>query len=107
MSISKEIIDDLAKHISGLFDHLTISNVPDRAIYRGYLDIDHPFSLDEKGYYFHYQSLKKIIVSLENYGEKWSDQAINEKIHSLLLELAEVKNKNLTLDCYQKAENWI
>jgi len=96
MKVPKEKLDDIEMHITGLFNHLTISNVQDRAPYVGYLDDKHLFSLDEDGYYLHYQSLKKSILSLENYGQKWSDNAISEKIHTLLLELAQIKNKNMT-----------
>ena len=107
MDVSKEIINNLAEHINRLFDHLTISNVPEHAPYRGFLSIDRPFSLNDEGYYIHYQGLKKSIISLENYGGKWSDQAINEKINDLLFDLAHSKSNRSTLDYFQIAKDWV
>jgi hypothetical protein len=99
MTISTQKHAELLSTIENLYNHINIG-VPDenRPLYAGYLSIDKPFYLDEDGYFVIYQSLKRAIVSIENIGDKWSNQGLEAEIHKLLLELATLKDNNVLPD---------
>jgi len=94
MTISIQKHDELRRLIENLHNHISFDVPDDRPLYAGYLRIDRPFCLDEDGYFVIYQSLKRSIVNIENLGEKWSNQGLEQEIHKLLLELATLKDKN-------------
>lgn len=99
MTISIQKHDELRSLIENLYNHINLG-APDenRPLYASYLRIDKPFYLDEDGYFVIYQSLKRLIFNIENIGEKWSNQGLEEEIHKLLLELATLKDNNATPD---------
>ncbi|MCH7611598.1 MAG: hypothetical protein IIB10_13050 [Chloroflexi bacterium] len=74
--------------IEGLCEHLLIQDVPEDASYTGFLSIDEPFGLDYKGFHEFYRRLLSFVLSLDDIGALWSQDAIEGKIHTLLIDLA-------------------
>ena len=95
MSITEENITEITKIIEQLFNHLLLSEIPKLAPYQGYLLIEQPFALDEDGYFIYFQNLRKSLMLLDDIGNRWSDEALNEKIHNLLIYLADNKSRNV------------
>jgi hypothetical protein len=91
MTISRLKHDELRNLIEKLYDHIGFDVPDDRPRYAGYLRIDRPFCLDEDGYFVIYQGLKRSIFGIENFGDKWSNQGLEDEIHKLLLELQNLK----------------
>ena len=99
MTISTQKHDELHSIIENLYNHINLG-IPDenRPLYAGYLSVDRPFYLDEDGYFVVYQSLKRLIFNIQNVGEKWSNQGLQDEIHKLLLDLAALKDKSASPD---------
>jgi hypothetical protein len=97
MPIPDEFINTLSHSITDLYDQLVVKDVPEDALYLGYLNRETKFGLNEKGYRIAYIGIIRQIFALPEIGEKWSDDGLKELGHKLLLQLAEHKSKALPL----------
>ncbi len=95
MPIPDEFINTLSRLIADLYDQLMVKDVPEDALYLGYLDRETRFGLDEKGYRTSYLGIIRQVFALPEIGEKWSYEGLQELGHKLLLQLAEHKSKAL------------
>ena len=93
MSISEDQVQLFSKLISDLYDQILLGDLPEDSAYRGFLDRETPFGLNEQGYRVSYLGLLQQVFQLPNIAEKWSEDGIQELGHELLLNLAESKNK--------------
>lgn len=108
MAISKDQVSEFAELISDLFDQIILDDVPDEPSYRGYLDRDTPFALDEQGYRISYLGLVQRVFQIPHISEMWSEDGVQELAHDLLLSLASLKNDQETsVDFDQISEDWL
>lgn len=95
MTVSEKSVNTLAQLIAGLYEQLLVKEVPENALYLGYLDSETQFGLDEQGYRVSYTGILREIFALPDIGEKWSHDGVQELGHKLLIQLAEHKAKSL------------
>lgn len=98
MAISKDQVSEFKGFISKLYDQIILDDFPDEPSYKGYLERDTPFALDEQGYRRTYLPLVQRVFQLPHISEMWSEDGVQELAHDLLMSLASLKNdKELTL----------
>ena len=108
MSISEDQVQLFSKLISDLYDQILLGDLPEDSAYRGFLDRETPFGLNEQGYRVSYLGLLQQVFQLPNIAEKWSEDGIQELGHELLLNLAESKNKrSIPQDFTALARDWL
>jgi hypothetical protein len=108
MSISTQDFETIIPAIKGIYSHLLFSNVPNDAPYKGVFTEKKIFGLDEIGYYDYYRQLLRGILAITEIGDKWSVAGLEDKIHELLLELANAKSKGEgDLDIVKLAHDWL
>jgi hypothetical protein len=88
MTITTDELTTLTDLIAGLHQHMLITDVPEDASYKGFLSIDQPFGLGYRGFNEFYRGLLAFTLTLHGIGAQWSQGAIEQKIHTLLLALA-------------------
>ena len=108
MSINKDQISEFAGLISDLYDKILLNDLPDDSSYRGYLDRDTPFALDENGYRTAYLPLVERVFHIPHISEMWSEDGVQDLAHSLVVSLASMKNDQTTpVDFEQISEDWL
>lgn len=107
MTKTEEVIDTFTSLIADLYDHLLVIDIPDDAQYRGFLDRDKPFALDNHGYRISYIGILNQAFMLPNIGERWSEDGLQKLGHDLLLKLAEYKARAFSPDFKIVAAEWL
>jgi hypothetical protein len=108
MKITQDEIDLFRTLIIDLYDHLFTKNIPDKAPYFGYLEIDKPFALDEHGYWSAYIGIIQKAFQLPSVDNTWSEEGLQGIVHDLLLDLAKKKENNQSdLDFNKIASEWL
>ena len=93
MTVTEGQVQTFAEAIADLYGQLLLSDLPEKAAYRGYLDGETPFGLDDHGYRVSYLGLLRDVFQLPSIGEQWSEDGIQELGHQLMLKLAEAKRQ--------------
>lgn len=108
MSISEEQVNQFADLISDLYDQILLNDIPEDVSYRGFLDHETYFGLDEKGYRSSYIGLLQQVFQLPNIAEMWSEDGIQYLGHDLLIGLAESKNEGIAPSDFKPvARSWL
>ena len=94
--------------LKDLYDHIILEQIPRRPPYGGYVDREHPFALDEHGYYTAYMALLRYTYSLPNVAKSWSEDGLQELAHALLVRLADHKiAASAPIDFEDIANSWL
>lgn len=108
MSLKPDELATATDLIDGLYKHLLVGDVPEDASYMGLLSIDKPFGLDYRGFHEFYRNLLGFVLTRDDIGALWSQDAIERKIHSLLIVLAESRyGEEGAPDLSAIAQDWL
>jgi len=107
MSITEQQVNDFASAMQEIHSRILLSDIPDDAAYRGYLDKDTPFALDRHGYRVSYLGLLSKVFALPRIADLWSEDGIQELGHQLLLSLAQSRKDANIPDFPSIAREWL
>jgi hypothetical protein len=93
MLFTMEQINLFAEILSGLYQHILLSDIPNDAPYQSISGSGDNFALDEGGHKGGYSDLLQRTFQLPNIAERWSEEGIIEESRKLLVELASIKVK--------------
>lgn len=99
---------EFAKRIASLYDQIILDDIPEKPTYRGYLDRETEFALDDHGYRDTYIGLLQRVFAIPNISEMWSEDGVQELGHDLIVDLAQVKSQGTpSPDFTQIAQEWL
>jgi hypothetical protein len=108
MASESETLNEFAEMISSLYEQIILDDIPERPAYRGYLDRDTEFALDDQGYRDSYLGLLQRVFALPNIADMWSEDGVQELGHGLIVELAQLKLQGTASpDFAHTAQEWL
>lgn len=108
MSAESDYVAEFAERIASLYAQIILEDIPEDPSYRGFLDRETEFALDDQGYRETYLGLLQRVFAIPNIVEMWSEDGIQDLGHDLIVDLAELKNQEApSPDFTHIAQEWL